>query len=174
MALGGHFCARRGDGKAAVGSRRRLREPVTEKVADGIDYGQTAGDRTEGGCEDSGLEPGCELMKHRQVIELCWFGRARMLLDLQETATCCDRFDTDREGKAKEDGKARRGRTKERRSDCTLDQALVLDGIGFVRHPQTFVGNTPPTRHTGLAAGRTGDTGGSARVGAEGVPVWLP
>ena len=82
------------------------------------------------------------LMKHREVIETRLFSTARTLFDLQETVTLYDLSNTYFEGEAKGNGKARRGRSKERRSDCPLvTLGLVLDGSGFVRRSQTFAGN---------------------------------
>jgi hypothetical protein len=45
-------------------------------------------------------------------------------------------------GKVRQIRKAKRGRSKEKRSDCPLvTLGLVLDGSGFVRRSQTFAGN---------------------------------
>ena len=46
------------------------------------------------------------------------------------------------EGEAKLQPKARRGRSKEKRSDCPLlTLGLVLDGSGFVRRSEVLAGN---------------------------------
>ena len=46
------------------------------------------------------------------------------------------------EGEAREQPKARRGHSKDKRTDCPLlTLALVLDGSGFVRRSQVFAGN---------------------------------
>jgi len=78
-----------------------------------------------------------------------------MLLDLQETVTHCDRSHSDFARDAKANGKARRGgRPLERRSDCSLDLALLLDRSGFVQRPKTVVGNlSEPGTLTLLLAG---------------------
>jgi len=82
------------------------------------------------------------LMKHREVIETRLFSTARTLFDLPETVTLYDLSNTYFEGEAKLNRKARRGRSKEKRSDCPLvTLGLVLDGSGFVRRSQTFAGN---------------------------------
>jgi hypothetical protein len=82
------------------------------------------------------------LMKHREVIETRLFSTARTLFDLPETVTLYDLTNTYFEGEAKGNPKARRGRSKEKRSDCPLvTLGLVLDGSGFVRRSQTFAGN---------------------------------
>ena len=82
------------------------------------------------------------LMKHREVIETRLFSTARTLFDLQETVTLYDLSNTYFEGEASLNRKARRGRSKEKRSDCPLvTLGLVLDGSGFVRRSETFAGN---------------------------------
>jgi len=82
------------------------------------------------------------LMKHRAVIETRLFNTARTLFDLTETVTLYDLSNTYFEGEAKGNPKAKRGRSKEKRSDCPLvTLGLVLDGSGFVRRSQTFAGN---------------------------------
>ena len=82
------------------------------------------------------------LMKHREVIETRLYSTARTLFDLQETVTLYDLSNTYFEGEAELNRKARRGRSKEKRSDCPLvTLGLVLDGSGFVRRSQTFAGN---------------------------------
>ena len=46
------------------------------------------------------------------------------------------------EGEAEGNSKAKRGHSKEKRSDCSLvTLGLVLDGSGFVRCSRTFAGN---------------------------------
>jgi len=82
------------------------------------------------------------LMKHREVIEARLFSRTRTLFDLPETATLYVLSNTCFEGEARRNGKAKRGRSKEKRSDCPwVTLGLVLDGSGFVRCSQTFAGN---------------------------------
>ncbi|MEF8697751.1 MAG: IS1634 family transposase [Candidatus Accumulibacter sp. UW20] len=82
------------------------------------------------------------LMKHREAIEARLFGSVQTLFDLPETVTLYDLSNTYFEGEASGNAKARRGRSKERRSDCPLvTLGLVLDGSGFVRRSQTFAGN---------------------------------
>ena len=82
------------------------------------------------------------LMKHREVIERRVFSTVRTLFDLEETVTLYDLTNTYFEGEASGNRKAKRGRSKEKRSDCPLvTLGLVLDGSGFVRRSQTFAGN---------------------------------
>ena len=82
------------------------------------------------------------LMKHREAIEVRLFSSVRTLFDLQDTVILYDLTNTYFEGQASGNRQARRGRSKEKRSDCPLvTLGLVLDGSGFVRHSQTFAGN---------------------------------
>ena len=82
------------------------------------------------------------LMAHRAQIESQLFEQALSLFDLQPTITFYDLTNTYFEGRAGAQPKARRGRSKEKRSDCPLlTLALVLDGSGFVVRSQVFAGN---------------------------------
>jgi hypothetical protein len=82
------------------------------------------------------------LMKHREVIEARLFGTVRTLFGLEETITLYDLTNTYFEGEVPSNRKAKRARSKEKRSDCPLvTLGLVLDGSGFVRRSQTFEGN---------------------------------
>ncbi len=82
------------------------------------------------------------LMKHREVIEARLFSTVRTLFDLEETVTLYDLTNPYFEGEASGNPKARRGRSKEKRSDCPLvTLGLVLDGSGLVRRSQTFAGH---------------------------------
>ncbi len=59
--------------------------------------------------------------------------------------TVVDLTNTYFEGEAKLQPKARRGRSKEKRSDCPLlTLGLVLDGSGFVRRSEVLAGNVWP------------------------------
>jgi transposase len=82
------------------------------------------------------------LMKHRAVLEDSLFSAARTLFSLDETVTLYDLTNTYFEGDALSNPQAKRGHSKEKRSDCPLvTLGLVLDGSGFVRRSQTFAGN---------------------------------
>ena len=82
------------------------------------------------------------LMRHREAIEKHVFERVSELFGLGETVTLYDLTNTYFEGEAKGNAKAKRGRSKEKRSDCPLiTLGLVLDGSGFVRRSRTFEGN---------------------------------
>ncbi len=82
------------------------------------------------------------LWKHHAIIEQRLFERVSDLFGLSTTVTLYDLTNTYFEGEATTNGKAKRGRSKEKRKDCPLvTLGLVLDGSGFVRSSQTFDGN---------------------------------
>jgi transposase len=82
------------------------------------------------------------LWKHHALIEQRLFERVSDLFGLSTTVTLYDLTNTYFEGEATTNGKAKRGRSKEKRKDCPLvTLGLVLDGSGFVRSSQTFAGN---------------------------------
>ena len=85
---------------------------------------------------------GDRLLQHRKALETKLFQRAMGLFGQQPTVTLVDLTNTYFEGEAKAQPKARRGRSKEKRSDCPLlTLSLVLDGSGFVRRSEVLVGN---------------------------------
>ena len=82
------------------------------------------------------------LMAHREAIERHLFDQAMGLFDLHPTVTLYDLTNTFSEGEAARQPKAKRGHSKDKRSDCPLlTLALVLDASGFVRRSQVFAGN---------------------------------
>lgn len=82
------------------------------------------------------------LMRHKEAIEQYLFQRASEILGFGETVTLYDLTNTYFEGEAESNPKAKRGHSKEKRSDCPLvTLGLVVDGSGFVRRSQTFEGN---------------------------------
>ncbi len=82
------------------------------------------------------------LVRHRQKIEDALFSNISSLFSLTTTVTLYDLTNTFFEGTAAENDKARRGNSKEKRSDCPLvTLGLVLDGSGFVRGSEMFEGN---------------------------------
>ena len=82
------------------------------------------------------------LMRHRSVIEEALFSRVNELFGLETTVTLYDLTNTFFEGEADRNPKARRGHSKEKRTDCPLvTLGLVLDGSGFVRRSECFAGN---------------------------------
>ena len=103
------------------------------------------------------------LWKHREAIETHLYQQERDLFNFTETITLYDLTNTFFEGEAKTNSKAKRGRSKEKRSDCVLvTLGLVLDGSGFPRKSQVFPGNAsePQTLQTMLEGleGRSGST----------------
>lgn len=119
------------------------------------------------------------LMKHREVIETRLFRTAQTRFDLQETVTLYDLSNTYFEGEAKRNPKARRGRSKEKRSDCPLvTLGLVLDGSGFVRRSETFAGNVAePGTLASMVAGLGTPAGAlvvmDAGIATDANVVWL-
>lgn len=82
------------------------------------------------------------LVRHREKIEAALFSRIQSLFSLPATVTLYDLTNTYFEGEMATNAKARRGRSKEKRSDCPLvTLGLVLDGSGFVRRSQIFEGS---------------------------------
>ena len=82
------------------------------------------------------------LVKHRQTIESLLFSRISDLFSLPTTVTLYDLTNTYCEGEMAGNGKAGRGHSKEKRTDCPLvTLGLVLDGSGFVRRSRMFAGN---------------------------------
>ena len=81
------------------------------------------------------------LMAQHAAIEAQLFDRATDLFGLRSTVTLYDLTNTFFEGAAAAQPKARRGHSKEKRSDCPLlTLGLVLDGSGFVRRSEVFSG----------------------------------
>ena len=82
------------------------------------------------------------LVRHRQSIEAALFSRINNLFSLPTTVTLFDLTNTYFEGEMAGNSKAKRGHSKEKRSDCPLvTLGLVLDGSGFVRRSRMFDGN---------------------------------
>ncbi|MBA3006651.1 MAG: IS1634 family transposase, partial [Desulfocapsa sp.] len=82
------------------------------------------------------------LIKHREKIEDALFAKVKNLFSLQSTVTLYDLTNTYHEGEMAGNPKAKRGHSKEKRSDCPLiTLGLVLDGSGFVRRSRMFEGS---------------------------------
>ena len=82
------------------------------------------------------------LQKHQSRIERHLFSQVSDLFDLSSTVTLYDLTNTYFEGEVADNPKAKRGHSKEKRSDCALlTLGLVLDGSGFVRRSEVFAGN---------------------------------
>lgn len=83
-----------------------------------------------------------QLWKHRKVLEAHCYQQELSLFQMDETVTLYDLTNTFFEGAAKENAQAKRGRSKEKRSDCPLvTLGLVLNGDGFPRKSELFAGN---------------------------------
>jgi transposase len=82
------------------------------------------------------------LVRQRQTIETKLFSRINDMFSLPATVTLYDLTNTYFEGEVTGNAKAKRGHSKEKRSDCPLvTLGLVLDGSGFVRRSRMFEGN---------------------------------
>ncbi|MDE0629335.1 MAG: hypothetical protein OXH99_23300 [Bryobacterales bacterium] len=74
------------------------------------------------------------LLRYREALEARLFSRAMRLFGQQTRVTLVDLTNTCFEGEAKAQSKAKRGRSKEERSDCPLlTLGVVLDRSGFAR-----------------------------------------
>lgn len=95
------------------------------------------------------------LYKHREALQEHLFGQACSMFGLGQTITLYDLTNTYFEGVATGVSKARRGHSKECRSDCPLvTLAMALDASGFVRRVQFFPGNaSEPTTLKGMLTG---------------------
>lgn len=82
------------------------------------------------------------LYHQKKLIEEKIFERVQDIFNFKPTITLYDLTNTYMEGNATENPKAKRGRSKETRSDCPLlTLGLVLDASGFIRHSEIFEGN---------------------------------
>ena len=82
------------------------------------------------------------LLASKSALEAALFDRVADLFGLSTTVTLYDLTNTYFEGAMGGNGKAKRGHSKEKRSDCPLvTLGMVLDGSGFVRRSEVFDGN---------------------------------
>ena len=82
------------------------------------------------------------LWKHHDELEAHCYQQELSLFQMDETITLFDLTNTFFEGAAKDIETAKRGRSKEKRTDCPLvTLGLVLNGDGFPRRSQIFPGN---------------------------------
>lgn len=82
------------------------------------------------------------LFENKKVIEQKLFERVQDIFNFTPTITLYDLTNTYMEGSSERNSKAKRGRSKEKRSDCPLiTLGLALDASGFIRHSQVFDGN---------------------------------
>ncbi len=119
------------------------------------------------------------LYKHRDALQEHLFGAACSMFGLAQTITLYDLTNTYFEGVAAGVGKAKRGHSKECRSDCPLvTLAMALDASGFVRRVQFFAGNAsePATLKdmlTGLHAAPGATVVMDAGIAAQANLTWL-
>ena len=82
------------------------------------------------------------LVQHREAIETHLRQNEKRLFGLRESIILYDLTNTFLTGTARESAKAKRGRSKENRTDCPLlTLALVLDEEGFPKASKVFEGN---------------------------------
>jgi len=82
------------------------------------------------------------LWKNKESIEAHLFEQEKNLFSLDETVTLYDLTNTFFEGRMLDAEQAKRGFSKEKRSDCPLvTLGLVLDSSGFPQRSQHFAGN---------------------------------
>lgn len=82
------------------------------------------------------------LIRNQKTIENRLFNRVKDLFCLSCTVTLYDLTNTYFEGETLANSKAKRGHSKEKRSDCPLlTLGMILDGSGFVRRSEVFSGN---------------------------------
>jgi len=120
------------------------------------------------------------LYKHCDALQEHLFGQARSMFGLgPQTITLYDLTNTYFEGVAAGVSKAKRGHSKECRSDCPLvTLAMALDGSGFVRRVQFFAGNaSEPTTLQGMLTGLDAAPGATvvmdAGIATEANLTWL-
>lgn len=85
---------------------------------------------------------GDTLFECKDVLETHLAKREKDLFSLPETMYFFDLTNTYFEGQAANNNKARRGRSKEKRSDCKLlTLALIVDEQGFAKYSRLYPGN---------------------------------
>jgi transposase len=119
------------------------------------------------------------LYKHREALQDHLFAQARAIFGFGETITLYDLTNTYFEGIAAGVNKAKRGHSKEKRSDCPLvTLAMALDASGFARRSRVFAGNAsePVTLKdmlTGLGAPSGATVVMDAGIATEANLTWL-
>jgi transposase len=119
------------------------------------------------------------IMRRRNEIEQGLFNRICDLFDLAPSIVLYDLTNTYFEGDQRGNPKAKRGRSKEKRSDCPLvTLGLAVDASGFARHSETFEGNLVEPKSLAPMLNALGATVGSLVVMDAGIAsdenlVWL-
>lgn len=107
---------------------------------------------------------GDRLLAHREALEAHLYAQESDLFALEETITLYDLTNTFFEGLASANAKAKRGHSKEKRSDCPLvTLALVLDGSGFPKRSEVFAGNVREPKTLQQMLAHLGAPGAPAR-----------
>lgn len=82
------------------------------------------------------------LLQHKDALESHLSTRERELFSLEEKVCFFDLTNTYFEGEMLANPKAKRGRSKEKRTDCKLlTLALIIDSDGFAKYSHVFAGN---------------------------------
>ena len=82
------------------------------------------------------------LLEHKDKIEQHLYDKTKQIFEYDETITLYDLTNTFFEGDASNIEKAKRGRSKEKRSDAKIiTLAVVLDSSGFIKNSKIFSGN---------------------------------
>ena len=119
------------------------------------------------------------LYKHREALQDHLFAQAQSIFGFGETITLYDLTNTYFEGVAAGVSKAKRGHSKESRSDCPLvTLAMALDGSGFPRRSQVFAGNaSEPATLAQMLSGLDAPSGATvvmdAGIATEANLTWL-
>ena len=119
------------------------------------------------------------LYKHREALQDHLFAQAQQIFGFGQTITLYDLTNTYFEGIAAGVSKAKRGHSKECRSDCPLvTLAMVLDGSGFPRRSRVFAGNaSEPASLKEMLSGLTAPPGATvvmdAGIATEANLTWL-
>ena len=102
-----------------------------------------------------------KLWKNKKSIENHLYQTEKGVFGFEDTITLYDLTNTFFEGTAKNNPKAKHGRSKEKRSDCPLvTLGLVLDGSGFPRQSEIFPGNaSEPKTLKSMIEGLGGEPG---------------
>jgi hypothetical protein len=83
-----------------------------------------------------------KLFSYKDILEEYLYNTQKQIFDYDETITLYDLTNTYFEGSANGVEKAKRGRSKEKRSDAPIiTLAVMLDSSGFVRKSEIFDGN---------------------------------
>lgn len=82
------------------------------------------------------------LLKHKESLEQFLFEQEKLIFGIEETITLYDLTNTYFEGEGAGNESAKRGHSKEKRTDCPLvTMGLLLDSSGFPKKSKIFAGN---------------------------------